>query len=1246
MAHRPKRRDATKSKEVVQPKRLTLVSSQEKFLKFRQEVAGSNQTDLLRKISGLLLLPANQNHVVGLIAALEIASTVGATQVDSLLPSSRLATALNQHLLNETFVGKLEDPPANLFTENIIFNGSNYVVFTGFYPSGSFILTTLLESIFLNKGRFSENYFNAIGACSTCLLAISNAIANRAGHPRFVDGINETSSQILVPGDEDLDRLGTAVSFTKSELIGLLKQYGLGIESLKPFICKPMDIKISFERIENSIICKSPLIELENSFVVVPSMIVDAIIQFILIMSLVSKETDVLALAYHDRLRSVTFENLALLSHGNPHILADLTNLNEDVEVAELAMKIDIDKLLYVQFVSDDLSGLGVSLSRWDSKRIISKCSKRQGLFEKAMKNSPKESDSKILTLRVVGTIGRSCSLGSHRDLTLSFTGQDLYILASMNDVNFLTLWKYANLLDASARDRRMILSFGPLDTFAAYYLGNRTFDYGERKVNSFVIPPNLDRALRVKALVGTDRHAELRDNPTRYTSIVLQFESDSAPIYMTDNPHSDIFGLMVGGFPQPVWVSKMQEGGMSRKDIEFMELIAHWLAAVVHDLRPFLECQKGYPLEISVGTDQFVDLAEIDRDDRVEVESRKIPLTIRCHGTVHVSAGFEIGQSMRDGTFDLHFVEHLLNCIGELLKELGSDALTEEEGKRIAVGRFSATEKSGVFEGPVTGHGSLIGKGLPELRPVQKHDQAVVMRKLVGDLSHKFRLGETYESTTDTNAICNQAVGLILADLRTALSAVRWKDLLIRLIEQNEVICHTRAKNVLSIGQYIKLYGFSAKIVDSHVSENPRLDATALAVRTLIEICAAEPSKGYKRASLTDLDELIAESNQLMTWANLSDRIHLGMSRPRIRLLKSGRIEIDRDAIEEQWSKFYRVRSTEDLERFYGVQPGSSSSSSVTEGERQEAYEDEFGLTYSELIRLFAAITMMGLDQGQLSFEYASVVDQASLQLGMPAHKVDTVLSSFSLHQRTKWEEPPEGYDSKEIQPWKFNRKLSFMSRPLITGHTAEGTRILLFGPRHVEESIRYLDLQVETGRYVSRDKNSKMATLIGNINREAGDRFTDVVYDWFVEHNVYVVGKRVTISPGGKVPAPTNLGDIDVLAVDRNSKVILLVECKKLQPARNPHEISQELERVFGNSETDRDSSIQKHKRRSDWVMNNLEVLPQEYGVSPAHKVLPIFVTSIEIPSKYMVDSGIRFLAYSSLQKNGLDGIRRLYP
>ena len=222
MSHRRKRNDV-KSKARPATKSLGTKTPpiEPGFLKFRHEIENNNLIELISKLSGLQLLPANQNHLIGLLTALEIVSTSSESGEDP-VRSDDLAKALNQTLLAKTFVGPLEDPTANLFTENVIFLGCNYTVFPGLYPGGPFILSSLLESIFQDRRSFGKDFIHAVGASTISLLAISNAIADRVGCGRYIDGNDEASKRIIVPSDDELERLGKAVSFTRSELVNLL----------------------------------------------------------------------------------------------------------------------------------------------------------------------------------------------------------------------------------------------------------------------------------------------------------------------------------------------------------------------------------------------------------------------------------------------------------------------------------------------------------------------------------------------------------------------------------------------------------------------------------------------------------------------------------------------------------------------------------------------------------------------------------------------------------------------------------------------------------------------------------------------------------------------------------------------------------------------------------------------------------------------------------------------------------------
>jgi hypothetical protein len=292
--------------------------------------------------------------------------------------------------------------------------------------------------------------------------------------------------------------------------------------------------------------------------------------------------------------------------------------------------------------------------------------------------------------------------------------------------------------------------------------------------------------------------------------------------------------------------------------------------------------------------------------------------------------------------------------------------------------------------------------------------------------------------------------------------------------------------------------------------------------------------------------------------------------------------------------------------------------------------------------------MTMIGLEKGHYCHNIATLRNEIAEQLSWTQEKVNAALSTFSLYPRQKWDEPPNGYEPYEVYPWRFNRRLSLLRKPIVTGPGIGDERDVYFGPRQIEESIKHLAFLVHTGRYTSSDKNSRMAAMVNRINQESSDRFTDSVGKWFQDQKVFKVRTRVNIGPKGKILSTTDLGDIDVLAVDQAEGVVILAECKNPHNARNPHEIAQEIERMIGKNNEEEDnteSSIGKHMKRFSYVRENIDDFLNLMEVTGPYKVLPVFITSIEMPSKYVINSPVRFISYSVLLKDGLPILRRLY-
>jgi len=97
----------------------------------------------------------------------------------------------------------------------------------------------------------------------------------------------------------------------------------------------------------------------------------------------------------------------------------------------------------------------------------------------------------------------------------------------------------------------------------------------------------------------------------------------------------------------------------------------------------------------------------------------------------------------------------------------------------------------------------------------------------------------------------------------------------------------------------------------------------------------------------------------------------------------------------------------------------------------------------------------------------------------------------SLSLIERRNWDTPPKNYHINDILPWKFRRRLSLISKPIV-----RLSNKYIISPRLIRESFVYLVGNCYEGYF---DKNffssALMKSWIGAITNKKGHEFNKKV-------------------------------------------------------------------------------------------------------------------------------------------------------
>lgn len=230
----------------------------------------------------------------------------------------------------------------------------------------------------------------------------------------------------------------------------------------------------------------------------------------------------------------------------------------------------------------------------------------------------------------------------------------------------------------------------------------------------------------------------------------------------------------------------------------------------------------------------------------------------------------------------------------------------------------------------------------------------------------------------------------------------------------------------------------------------------------------------------------------------------------------------------------------------------------------------------------------------------------------GLSLDSSKAFIRTFSIKHRPAWDKPPPGFTNKDINPWRFRRRLSATARPILVFGERDNDRVL-FGVGALRLGFAYLLERSERGHLPQEFFTSvEMKQYIGAVNSERGHAFARSVSDQLREKG-WEVRSEVQMTELG---ATAKLGDVDVLAWKSDGE-IQIIECKRLQLARTVAEITEICRRFRGEAKDELD----KHVQRVNWIMENTEGLTRVVGFVPElDHIDNRLVTNTHVPMMYL--------------------------
>ncbi len=1216
-----------------------------------------NSFDLLQSIAALTLVPENHGKNIRL-------EKIAGDIFKNYNSARKLATyeELKNYIKTNYCSHADEDIPVNLFTDSITFFGGDKILFPGITENGTFILSNLLTAMFVwpHSNIPGPLKSNSMHVCKI-LLTISDLIATKNSYTRYQKGQSD-SEAVFFPELLEFEKMKSSVIFSQEEINSLLEENCVNKLALEQFILNPISSNFDNNHIEESPLLFKPVLFKDDKYLIVsPATISFAITDYIWKTAEKMDVTAAVCQSYH----ALVWNNLQLQIRGMKFDYIETSEISPEIQLPpfNFLYRFDDDKIALIQYIYDDGTPIATNFSMGSRLSNVLSSKQKEDFFAEI--GSIKEfSKFKFFDFVLISPIGRDFgfSVAKVKDTkTVAMPVYEFHILANLKDYDAIDLWQFA-VAREKQREKFSIMTFSFLDEFKLYCDHRNSFHLSDEQIfTHFSIEPGYSQEMYFESIKKTDIHSvpQLKEDCVVYVQ-VQKFDS-YGPIYLDPMVlASNELEFFVEGFHQGIWVTPDTDIKAASKELRHMYwetngAIAYWLWQIQNDIKSYLKVLGLEPITVSYAFDDGKKFEEIERNfTRVTDLNSKFKTEATVSSIIIIIPTEFIAYLYGpDNEGERILVNNIIDGFNKLLKFYGHQEISLPIVSKIIDDNVPLGMKKKFFILDTNDNLLLDPSNLIKFRYVQKYDQGVVIDQLVPRLGQLCPPAGELKTKKEKNDLTNNIVQkALLPLLREKLALYNSKELLEKLIALNESLIRKREEERIHTPTRIACYVSSEQHQSDLMEKLGNLNRTCVAVRSIIEHIAAEPYYGTNILSTTAIDELLGIMDQIIDWGSLGDQIHFDLLDIRMGILPTGRIGTDKEMLKNVFDPYRDLKTKENVhdavENFQQVFPQLESYTSKDVPKKlDKAFIEDYGISFTRLCIFIEGLSTIAFLQQ--SHYAVSELDKLREQINIYVEEFEETefqkaISFLSLENRGKLEKLPVNCEFVDIMPWRYNRVLSLLRKPLIIVDTEPGkNKLVYWGARQVLLSRMYLANQCLSDR-LRTFEGSKIKEVLGAFAQKRGDQLVDNVIKAIDTTNL-IVDRDVYIGPKHKLKNEILIGDIDVLIIDPLKKILYSIECKSMQPSRNIKEMVEEVDKLFGS-----DSElgwIGKHQRRHDWLIANRQKIFEIYHVGIIDfTIKSIFVTQEEMLTPHLKKQNLPmpFLTLYDVQDKGLEALLKV--
>jgi hypothetical protein len=1206
--------------------------------------------DVAAGVGALQLLPDNGGRIWRLEAAAGVLATCSPNGANH-MSNARWSRWINGAELTEV-LGVSEDPFPNLFTDAFTLPSGSFVVFPGLEEDAIFVLRHVIAAcVRLAESSDGEQFGRLTQPLWMSVLSLSDEVATRASLARGQRIRSSGNTEVIVPAAARFAALKQAVTFERAELDSILRRAGGSVEALSPLI---HDVAAPAEwdgqSSANPILFR-PLIRHSERYVVFsPHALLGALRTSLIRAALAAGHRP----EFVDEFRRATFASVtSALDWMGIHPLQEPSFRERGSEVAESFFHLDTDKVVHVLLATDPLIDYTPESpnDHWDASGLRDLIDSRLRWVDA---NAPTGAPwvRSILHLVVIQGFGRAVVLGLNHSgtscLLTHLNGAALDAIALFEGGDPLALWHFTRWSERLRRYARVMV-FSALDEYGLYRSKGHSFYLNDDEKPNFVaISPDWGEGLHGEISDKRDFHGVLVPWEGRVREVTLLHSDRAFPVYILWRDSWRHVALLLEGFSIPIWMVARQitpKPEYRQLYLGLADMLCYWLWQMSTSLRAIISAAPPgltsitIEIEVEESPGWFHHGTSAAADDAVTCKVEK-------SGQLAVRFGFAAASLLAgpNNEGERSILRSFLPALLDLIRT------QDQKGPQIDIDqildRFAplGPKKKLMILGQDLNL-RLIEGDLEPYRPIQNAAKQIVLDELGEHLARLdwWRPGEPIPRERRTNVLNDAVIPYLFSRLVEVVRSLDPAGVLERLVAFNERLVHEQAQREFQLPTRLACFETEPSLVGKLIEESPRLSAASIASRFLIEYITAQPPAGTAQMSLGHYDDMMALSGEIDHWGLDSDSIHFGLGEIGLDMLKSRRIGVDREqsraAEHEYFNVFYTAeigRSSAAFPRYWRTtqDPDPKKPRLVEDADR--AAEAEFGISLTDLQVFLQEVINIGFDlPGEAKVLPAEELKgRLRLQTQWNDEKVHRCFERFCARPRQEFLVPPPPFRREDVFPWRFNRALSYLRKPLLVRATPQGDETV-WGIRHVDLARNYLVALCVGGRLKAESK--EMKAFIGRIHSAQAEAFNDRVADLYDGRAGVIVKRRV--KKVGRLRIQRNngqdLGDIDVLVADSTRHRIYPIETKDLAVARTPAELANELSGTFQTGGPHK-SSLGRHLERVEWLQQHLDQVINWLALDPSRKwkIEPMVVTDTELLSPFLQRTAIPVLSFRMLK------------